>query len=76
MTRGAWYALGIGLGLAVIAAAAAFYLLRGKPPPRLTLAAASYHQLIGWRDDRLAAAIPALQRSCAVLLMRPDAAVL
>jgi membrane-bound lytic murein transglycosylase A len=76
VTRRAWYALGIGLGLAVIAAAAAVYLLRGKPPPRLTLAAASYDQLVGWREDRLSAAIPALQRSCTVLLTRADAAVL
>jgi len=75
VTRRAWYALGVGLGLAVIAAAA-FYLLRGKPAPRLTLAAARYDQLIGWREDRLAAAIPALQRSCAALLTRADDAVL
>src|SRR5439155_19451218 len=63
-------------GLAVIAAGVAFYLLRGKPPPRLTLAAARYEQLIGWREDHLAAAVPALQRSCAALLTRPDEAVL
>ena len=76
MTRRGWYTLAIGLGLAVIAAAAAVYLVRGKPAPRLTLAAASYNQLIGWREDRLAAAIPALLRSCTVLLNRADAAVL
>ena len=76
MTRRAWHALGIGFGLAVIAAAAAFYLLRGKPPPRLTLVAARYEQLVGWREDHHAAAIPAFLRSCTALLTRADAAVL
>jgi len=76
VTRRAWYTLGIGLGLAVIAGAIAVYLLRGKPPPRLTLAAARNDQLVGWREDRLAAAIPALQRSCAALLTRADEALL
>jgi membrane-bound lytic murein transglycosylase A len=58
----------------MVAAAVAFYVLRGKPPPRLTLAAVRYDQLIGWREDRVAAAIPALQRSCTVLLARADEA--
>jgi peptidoglycan lytic transglycosylase A len=76
VTRRARHVLAIGFGLAIVAAAAAFYLLRGKPPPRLTLAAVRYDQLLGWREDHISAAIPALQRSCTALLARADEAVL
>jgi membrane-bound lytic murein transglycosylase A len=34
------------------------------PPDRLELAAASFADLPGWRDDRLSAALPALRASC------------
>ncbi|HYH18142.1 MAG TPA: murein transglycosylase A [Azospirillum sp.] len=35
------------------------------PPDRLTLAPLSFRDLPGWTDDRVAEAVPALQRSCA-----------
>ncbi len=38
------------------------------PPDRLTLAPVSFAALPGWSDDRVAEALPALQRSCARLL--------
>jgi len=75
VTRRAWRATWIILSLAPITAALAFYLLRPKPPPRLTLAPGSYDQLIGWRDDGVAAAaMPALLRSCKAVLAKPDGA--
>ena len=64
------------VGLVLIAAAAIVYLLRAKPPPRLTLKPAAYDRFVGWRDDKVAAALPALLRSCAALLAKPDDAPL
>jgi len=49
----------IGLALALTAAAIVVYLPRGKPAPWLTLMPAQYDQLAGWRDDSVAAALPA-----------------
>ena len=40
---------------------------RPPPPPRLTLAAASFADLRGWRDDPVAAALPAFVKSCDAL---------
>jgi hypothetical protein len=74
VTRRSWIALSLGLALALILAALLNYLLRPKAPPRLTLAPVRYDQLRGWRDDRLAAALPALLRSCAAVLKKPDGA--
>ena len=76
MTRRAGLALSLGLILALILAALLAYLLRPKAPPQLTLAPVRYDQLRGWRDDRLAAALPALLRSCATVLKKPDGAAL
>jgi len=69
-----WAAL--ALGSALILAAIAFYLLRPKPPPRLTLMPRRYADLAGWRSDSLAAALPALLRSCAAIGAHADAAPL
>lgn len=51
-------------------------LSRDTGPLRFTLEPAAFSQLQGWADDRLAAAIPALLKSCARLLALPDAAPL
>jgi len=76
VTRRARHAVWIILSLALLAAASSFYLLRPKPPPRLTLAPGSYDQLLGWRDDAVAASLPALLRSCKAFLAKPDGAPL
>ena len=76
MTRPAWRATWIVLSLALLAAGIIVYLLRPKPPPRLTLALGSYDQLLGWRDDSTAAAMPAFLRSCKAFLAKSDGAPL
>lgn len=48
------------------------YLLRPPSPPRLTLAAARFDDLAGWRDDHVAVAIGTFLRSCSHYLVRPD----
>lgn len=45
-------------------------------PPRLTLAKAQFEQLLGWPDDHVSAAVPALLRSCAAFSRKPDDAPL
>jgi membrane-bound lytic murein transglycosylase A len=45
-------------------------------PTRLSLEAAGFAALAGWRSDRVAAAVPAFLRSCARFLAWPDAASL
>jgi membrane-bound lytic murein transglycosylase A len=70
----AWVLLVVLLVLALIAGGIAYYLLRPKPGPRLTLAPARYEELLGWRDDSVAAAIPAFLKSCGTLASRSDAA--
>ena len=70
MTRRAWFLL---LALSVFAAVAvAAWWLRPKPPPRLVLTPARYDQLTGWQDDRVAAALAPLVRSCTAFLAKPD----
>jgi len=54
--------------------AAYLILLRPKPEPRLTLTPARFDRLNGWGDDRVAAAIPALLRSCKRMLAKSDGA--
>ncbi len=76
MTQPAWRVAWVALSLALLAAALTAYLWRPKAPPRLTLAPRGYEQLIGWRDDGIAAAMPALLRSCAAVLAKPDDAPL
>ena len=66
----------VALVLVLAGAALFYYLQRGKPPPRLTLAPAKYEQLAGWRDDAVAAAIPAFLKSCAAIVSRSDGAAL
>ena len=58
--------------LLVIAAAGYRLLVRPPPEPRLTLAPARFDALSGWGEDRVAAALPALLRSCKKLLSKPD----
>ncbi len=59
------------LGLFFLAGCAAV----APPPPRLTLAPASFADLPGWREDAVAEALPAFVRSCAELQERGDGAV-
>jgi membrane-bound lytic murein transglycosylase A len=47
---------------------------RQQPPPHLTLSPARFADLPGWRDDDVAAALPAFLRSC-VILQKLDPAV-
>lgn len=49
---------------------------REPPAPRLTLLPARFEQLVGWEDDRLSAAVPAMLRSCAAILRKADDAPL
>jgi peptidoglycan lytic transglycosylase A len=76
VTRPAWRAAWVALALALLAAVLTVYLLRPRPPPRLTLAPRGYDQLVGWRDDGTAAVTPALLRSCAAILAKPTDAPL
>lgn len=65
----------IGLALAaLLVVAAAGYRLLVRPPPetRLTLAPVGFAGLAGWNEDRVAAALPALLRSCRKLLAKSD----
>jgi membrane-bound lytic murein transglycosylase A len=64
------------LGLALVLALVALYLLRPPPPPRLTLTPGRFEDLPGWRDDHVAAAIPPFLRSCAHHLGKADDAPL
>ena len=64
------------LALALTAAGVVAYLERPKPGPRLTLAPAKYEELAGWRDDAVAAAIPAFLKSCSAVTPRADGASL
>lgn len=67
MTRAAiWLLVALGLALAACAP-------RPPAPPHLTLAPARFDDLAGWRTDRVAAALPALLKSCVLLLRRADA---
>ncbi|HEX2151525.1 MAG TPA: MltA domain-containing protein [Stellaceae bacterium] len=68
-----WIILALA-ALLVVAAAAYRLLFRPLPPPepRLTLAPARFDQISGWGEDRVAAALPALLRSCKKLLARSD----
>jgi membrane-bound lytic murein transglycosylase A len=76
VTRPLWRTAWIILPLALLAAAIIAYLLRPKPPPRLTLAPAGYEELAGWGEDGASAALPALLRSCAAFLAKADGAPL
>jgi len=72
-----WRTLLVVVALALVLACATFYYLqRGKPAPRLTLAPAKYEDLAGWRDDAVAAAIPAFLKSCTVIVSRAEGAAL
>jgi membrane-bound lytic murein transglycosylase A len=71
VTRRVRYVIGITIALVLVAWLLA-YLFYRKQQPRLTLAPATFDQLAGWRDDRVAAALPALLRSCAAIVAKPD----
>jgi membrane-bound lytic murein transglycosylase A len=62
--------------LVALGAAVGAYLLWPKPQPRLTLTVARFDQFSGWQDDHVAAALPALLRSCAAFLAKSDDAPL
>jgi membrane-bound lytic murein transglycosylase A len=66
--------IGLGLAALFVVAAATYRLWPPSPPPepRLTLAPARFAMLEGWDEDRVAATLPALLRSCGKLLARPD----
>jgi membrane-bound lytic murein transglycosylase A len=74
--RRAWRIAGLTLLLLLSIATLAAYMLRPPPAARLTLAPARFDQLNGWRDDRVSLAVPALLRSCAAFLSKPDSAAL
>ncbi|MGE5269957.1 MAG: MltA domain-containing protein, partial [Thiohalocapsa sp.] len=76
MTRQARLAPLVAGLLLLLLAALAWWLLRPAPPPRLTLQWASFAELSGWREDAVAAALPALRRSCHAILAKPDDAPL
>lgn len=40
--------------------------------PKLVLKKTSYNKLSGWKKDKVHKALPALQKSCALVLKRPD----
>jgi len=61
--------------LLILAALAACEVSAPSAPERLTLERASFADLTGWREDKVAGALPALRRSCAKLLAKPEAAV-
>jgi membrane-bound lytic murein transglycosylase A len=68
-----WIILALA-ALLVVAAAGYRLLFRQLPSPEplLTLAPARFDQISGWGEDRVAAALPALLRSCKKLLTRSD----
>lgn len=63
--------IGTILAALLLLGALAAYVIETQPA-RLGLSAATYEQLAGWRDDAVAAAMPALLRSCAAILAHPD----
>jgi membrane-bound lytic murein transglycosylase A len=58
--------------LSLSAAIVSGLVLWPEPPPRLTLTPATYDGLEGWRADGIAAALPALLRSCKAILAKSD----
>lgn len=66
--------IGLALAVLLVVAAAGYRLLVPLAPlePRLTLAPARFELLDGWNEDRVAAALPALLRSCKKLLAKSD----
>jgi peptidoglycan lytic transglycosylase A len=56
----------------VIGLAAALYRHYYPLPPKLTLRAARFAELDGWDDDRVAAALPAFLKSCAIITAHAD----
>ncbi len=74
MTRRRWRIAGLSLLLLLSITTLTLHLLRPPPSARLTLAAARYEQLNGWRDDNVALAVPALLRSCAAVLAKAETA--
>jgi membrane-bound lytic murein transglycosylase A len=77
VTRRGWRIAGLSLVLLLsIAGITSYLLLRPPSGPRLTLTWAGFEQLNGWRDDPVSLAVPALLRSCAAFLSKPDNAPL
>jgi membrane-bound lytic murein transglycosylase A len=73
VSRRAWAYVAAAIAVVLLAAVVAGYFQRRPPPePRLTLVPAEYDALVGWQDDRVAAAIPAFLRSCKAILRKPD----
>jgi membrane-bound lytic murein transglycosylase A len=61
---------------AALLACAALAGCVSAPPPALRLERASFHQLPGWDEARLDAALASFRRSCAVLRGRADTAAM
>jgi membrane-bound lytic murein transglycosylase A len=76
LTRRGRVATVVALLLLLAAGAGLGVWLLYPRPPRLTLAKAQFEQLLGWQDDRVSAALPALLRSCAAWRKKPDDAPL
>ena len=62
----------LGFALLLLAAACAPKEPPPPPPEKLDLTPIAFGALAGWSDDDQAAALPALQRSCARLLRQSD----
>jgi membrane-bound lytic murein transglycosylase A len=58
--------------LVVALAVILFSCQQPVPPPKLTLKQLRFDELAGWSDDNVAAAVPALLKSCAVIVTRGD----
>lgn len=56
----------------LVALAAAVYRHYYPLPPRLTLKASRFDRLDGWGEDNVAAALPALRKSCGAITARGD----
>ena len=70
-----WIILALAALFAAVAAGYRLLVPRPPPEPLLTLAPARFNALSGWGEDRVAAALPALLRSCKKLLAKSDDAV-
>jgi len=71
MTKTTWLAIGVTLGLMLVAA---IWLTNRRPtlPDGRLLQAVAYSQLVGWEDDNQSAALVALRRSCEKISKLPD----
>jgi membrane-bound lytic murein transglycosylase A len=65
--------LAVALAVLILVAAGLWWAVRRpRPTGHLVLAPASFSDLPGWREDKLARALPAFLRSCAKIAALPD----